>query len=79
MFSGIAMTHAMDPLQWLHVVEGRSVQVTEMTLLVRIALSTSFGPVLLDPFALAVVPLRDVACILRFLALELLVFISTPG
>lgn len=63
-FSGIAMTHTMHPLQWLHVVESRRVQVTEMTCLVRIALNTSFGPTLLDPFALAVMPLRDVACIL---------------
>lgn len=71
-FPDIEMARMMNPPQSVRIADGRSLQATEMTCPVRIALRTSFGHVALDPFALAVMPETNNVVILRCPTLDML-------
>ena len=68
----MALTCAMDPPHEVRVADGRTLKVFRRTCPVRISLITNFGPVLLDPFPLAILPGIDDVLILGSPTLELL-------
>eukprot|EP00903_Cladosiphon_okamuranus_P011351 g10699.t1 len=55
----VQIAHAMDPVPALRVADGRDLRVTQKTCPVRLALHTSWGPVVVSPQSFAVMPGAD--------------------
>lgn len=73
-FRGAVIVCAMSAPFSVLLADSRQLQVTGMACPERIALYTNFGPILLDPFALAIMLGKKSVLIPRFLALKLLGF-----